>query len=106
LYPFACEHTALSSDVRKRHFEELGPELRARQKSIRELQDGFEFEFPSDIETFHLIAEWVAGERLCCPFFDIVIHVERGGGGLWLRLTGGEGLKQFIRTELSSWVPT
>jgi len=101
--PFACNRAALTAQARKRHFDKLGPALRARKKSIRELRDGFEFEFPSDTETFQLVSEWVAGERLCCPFFDIDLHVEREGGSLWLRLTGRQGVKQFIRADFASW---
>ena len=39
---------ALTAQARKRHFDELGPALRARKKNVRELRDGFEFEFPAD----------------------------------------------------------
>src|SRR5579862_8172461 len=104
--PFACNRAALSAQARKRHFDELSPALRARKKSIRELRDGFEFEFPPDTATFDLVSEWVEGERLCCPFFDIDVHVEREGGSLWLRLTGREGVKQFIRSDLAAWFPS
>src|ERR1700733_1861119 len=101
--PFACDRAALTAQARKRHFDELSPALRARKKSIRELRDGFEFEFPSDTATFQLVSEWVGGERLCCPFFDIDVHAEREGGSLWLRLTGREGVKQFIRADFARW---
>jgi hypothetical protein len=104
--PFACNRAALTAQARKRHFDELSPALRARKKSIRELRDGFEFEFPSDTATFQLVSEWAAGERLCCPFFDIDVHVEREGGNLWLRLTGREGVKQFIRADFAAWFPS
>ena len=103
--PFACNRSGLTAQARKRHFDELSPALRARKKSIRELRDGFEFEFSSDTATFQLVSEWVVGERLCCPFFDIDVHVEREGGSLWLRLTGREGVKQFIKSEFASWFP-
>jgi hypothetical protein len=103
--PFACNRAALSAQARRRHFDELSPALRARKKSIRELRDGVEFEFPSDTATFQLVSEWVAGERLCCPFFDIDVHAEREGGSLWLRLTGREGVKQFIRADFARWFP-
>jgi hypothetical protein len=103
--PFACNRSALTVQARKRHFDELGPALRSRLRNIRELRDGFEFEFPPDTATFDLVSEWVAGERLCCPFFDIDIHVEREGGNLWLRLTGREGVKQFIRSDFAAWLP-
>jgi hypothetical protein len=101
--PFACDRAALTPQARKRHFDELSPALRARKKSIRELPDGFEFEFPSDTATFQLVSEWVTGERLCCPFFDID---EREHGSLWLRLTGREGVKQFIRSDFDRWFAT
>jgi hypothetical protein len=103
--PFACNRTALSAQARKRHFDELSPALRARKKSIRELRDGFEFEFPPDTATFQLVSEWVEGERLCCPFFDIDVQTTREGGSLWLRLTGREGVKQFIRSDFAAWFP-
>jgi hypothetical protein len=101
--PFACNRAALTAQQRTRHFDELSPALRARKKNIHELPNGFEFEFPPSTETFQLVSEWVSGERLCCPFFDIDVHVEREGGPLWLRLTGRDGVKQFIRADFASW---
>jgi hypothetical protein len=38
--PFACDALALSPEVRKRHFEDLGPALLKLKKSTRELPDG------------------------------------------------------------------
>lgn len=101
--PFACDRAALSPQARKRHFEELGPALRARHQSIRELADGFEFVFPSDPETVRLVTEWVAGEQLCCPFFDIDLRMPRERGRLTLRLTGRPGVKQFAKAEFAGW---
>lgn len=101
--PFACYRTALSPEARKRHFDELSPALRARHTSIRELTNGFEFDFPSDPETARLLTEWAAGEQICCPFFDIDVRMEREGGPLSLRLTGRDGVKQFVRAEFARW---
>jgi len=101
---FACDRSALTPGQRKRHFEELGPALRAGKKSVRELPDGFAFEFPADLATFQLAADWVAGEHLCCSFLDIDLHWERERGPLWLRLTGRDGVKQFLQAEGSAWV--
>jgi hypothetical protein len=103
LPPLACNRAALTTQGRQRHFDEVNPALRARMKSLRELDDGFEFEFPSDTATFQLVSEWMAGERMCCPFFDIDVRSEREGGSLWLRLTGPEGVKPFIRAEFAQW---
>ena len=99
--PFACNAFALSPEVRKRHFEELGPALLRLKKSMRELPDGYEFELPADNKTYQLLTEWAFQERLCCPFFDIDLRFDREGGPLWLRLTGRPGTKEFIKEEFN-----
>jgi hypothetical protein len=103
LSPFACDRLALNAEQRKRHFDELGPQLRALAKGVRELPDGYEFEFPADPATFQLVSEWAAGEHLCCPFFDIDLRLEREHGAFWLRLTGREGVKQFVKADFARW---
>ena len=102
--PFACNRLALTPSERKRHFDELGPMLLALKKGVRELPDGYEFEFPPDSRTFALLAEWSNQERLCCPFFDISLRLEREGGPLWLRLSGRPGTKDFIRADGAKWI--
>jgi hypothetical protein len=102
--PFACDRLALVREVRKRHFEELGPSLRTLKKSVRELPDGYEFQFPSDPKTIAMVAEWAAGERLCCPFFDIQLRLEREGGPFWMKLTGRKGTKEFIKADAAAWI--
>jgi hypothetical protein len=97
--PLACNAFALSPEVRKRHFEELGPALLKLKKSTRELPNGYEFELPADNNTYQLLTEWAFQERLCCPFFDIDLRFDREGGPLWLRLTGRSGTKEFIKEE-------
>src|SRR5438876_5033605 len=97
--PFACNAFALSPEVRKRHFEELGPALLKLKKSTRELPDGYEFELPADSKTYQLLTEWAYQERSCCPFFDIGLRFDRENGPLWLRLTGRPGTKVFIKME-------
>ena len=99
--PFACNAFALSPEVRKRHFDELGPALLKLKKSTRELPDGYEFELPPDKGTYQLLTEWAFQERLCCPFFDIDVRFDRENGPLWLRLTGRPGTKEFIKEEFA-----
>jgi hypothetical protein len=101
--PFACDRAALNTEQRKRHFDELGPQLRSLAKGVRELSDGYEFEFPADPATFQVVAEWAAGEHLCCPFFDIDLRLEREHGAFWLRLTGRDGVKQFVKADFGRW---
>jgi hypothetical protein len=102
--PFACQRSALSAADRKRHFDELGPTLRGMVKNVRELRDGYEFQFPADPATFRLVAEWAAIEHLCCPFFDIDLRQEREKGAFWMRLSGRSGVKKFIEADLGQWM--
>jgi hypothetical protein len=97
--PFACNAFALLPEIRKRHFEKLGPALLKLKKSTRELPDGYEFELAADNKTYQLLTEWAFQERLCCPFFDIDLRFDRENGPLWLRLTGRPGTKEFIKEE-------
>jgi hypothetical protein len=102
--PFACDRLALDTAARKHHFDELGPALAAIRKGIRELPDGYEFAFPPDPQSVKLVLEWVAGERLCCPFFDIQVQMDREDGPVKLRLTGRDGVKAFIKGDFVRWM--
>ena len=100
---FFCDRTALTPEQRKRQ-QELGKALRSSVLGIQELPDGFEFEFPYDPSNYQALTEFTPLERACCPFFDISIRLEREGGKLWWRLTGRDGVKQFIHAEFSPWI--
>jgi hypothetical protein len=102
--PFACSRLALSPELRTRHFDVLGPALVKLRKSVRELPDGYEFEFPADETTYQLLVEWAGQERLCCPFFEISLRFDRDEGPLWLRLTGRKGVKEFIQVDAGPWL--
>lgn len=102
--PFACDRFALDSQSRKRHFDELGPALASMRVAVRELANGYEFQFSPDPKTIALVEEWAAGERACCPFFDIELRMEREHGAFWLRLTGREGTKKFTKEDFRAWM--
>lgn len=101
---FYCDRGALTPEKRKRHFDVLGPALAAKRAAVHELADGYEFQFSSDDQTYQQVAEWVDGERLCCPFFDFTVRVSPEGGPMWLRLTGRPGTKQFIQADGAEWL--
>jgi hypothetical protein len=95
---FYCNISALSPAERA-HQKQLTGKLIAVRKEIVEAPKGYEFQFsPTDISLVEL-ADWVAAEGKCCPFFDFHIDLEERGKLLCLRLTGEEGIKPFIRTE-------
>ena len=95
---FACNMLALNAEERKRHIE-VTKRLRAAAKEVRELPDGYGFRFSSDQPAILLISEFIARERLCCPFFTFEMIVEPEDGPLWMRLRGADVVKDFIRSE-------
>lgn len=96
--PFACNMKAMNAEQRQR-YDLLTKQLQVTKQEIKELPNGYAFRLPSEPSTIKDAAEWITYERLCCPFFDFGIEVERNGGAVWLRLTGREGIKPFIRSE-------
>jgi hypothetical protein len=95
---FYCNVKALTPEERARH-KQLGDKLAAERRKIVETAKGYEFQFSPKTVSIAELAEWVAAESKCCPFFDFHIDLEEEGGLLCLRLTGGEGTKAFIRAE-------
>jgi len=95
---FYCNVKALTSEERARH-KQLGDKLAVERRKIVETAKGYEFQFSPKTVTLAELAEWVAAESKCCPFFDFHIDLEEEGGLLCLRLTGEEGIKAFIRVE-------
>lgn len=95
---FACSLTALTAEQRKRHAE-LRKTLGESVKEVQELADGYAFRLPDDTKTILSAAEFISYEKLCCPFFKFNLEIESDGKPVWLKLTGREGVKQFLKTE-------
>ncbi|HKN84407.1 MAG TPA: arsenate reductase ArsC [Pyrinomonadaceae bacterium] len=97
--PLACEMTAIPADQRQQHIAK-SRDLFSQIQESRELPDGYEFRFASLPSLLTSLAEFISLEKLCCPFLRFAIEVEAEGGPVWLRLTGREGVKAFIREEI------
>ena len=97
---FFCNALALSTDERKR-YGELAKTLRAAVSETRERERGLAFRIELDRMSLPLLAEWVALERRCCPFFEFTIEVGPERDPTSLSLAGEEGVKDFIRHELA-----
>lgn len=94
----ACDMTAIPQDQRQLHID-ASKELFSRIQEFRELENGYEFRFTSDVIVE--LAQFIALEKLCCPFLNFFVEVEEESGPVWLRLTGRDGVKAFIREEIS-----
>ena len=95
---FYCNIKALNPTERAHH-KQLTDKLVAERNLVVETEKGYEFQFnPSSVSLAEL-ADWIAAESKCCPFFDFHVDFEREGSLLCLRLDGAEGIKPFIRSE-------
>ena len=95
----ACDLTAIPTSVREEHVI-TAPQLFAAAQEVQELPDGYAIRFQNEPGRFMAIAKFIENERLCCPFFNFELDIEPNNGPLWLRLTGGEGVKEILQTTL------
>ena len=98
--PIACDLNALTAPERDRRRKVLG--VVARTIIGRsELADGFELSFDPAKLDLAMLGEWIALERRCCPFLHFRIDIGPSDRTV-LALTGGPGVKEFLRAEMSS----
>lgn len=101
--PLACDMTAIPADQRPLHLAK-SRELFSQIEETRELADGYEFRFADQSNLLKQLADFVSLEKLCCPFLRFEIEVGAESGPVWLRLTGREGVKEFIQEEVSGLI--
>jgi hypothetical protein len=99
--PIACNFEAILPADRHR-YRSLRARLFRLVEHVDEFSDGYALRFRNDGDTLSMLADWIAFERLCCPFLRFVVTVE--GDRLDLALSGGAGVKEFLRLELAGGV--
>lgn len=99
--PFACNMNALTPEQRSMH-RDLGEQLRSALVRIRELANGYEFEFPLNPATYDALTRLTPLEHACCPFFSISIRLQ--DNKLFWQLVGSDGVKPFIQAEFADWL--
>ncbi len=98
----ACDPHALTAEEHERWLGTIAPQLYGAIQEIQELPDGYAFRLPNDPQMLLLAAEDLNMERLCCPFVRYTLEIEPNRGPFWLRFTGGEGVKEFLRMSFES----
>ena len=102
--PIACDMSVLSPEQRQMHLN-TSRDLFTSLKQIRELSHGYEFRLEGS-NVIVKAAEFISLEKLCCPFLNFILEVEAENGPVWLKLTGREGVKAFVREEISGLLGT
>lgn len=88
-----------SADIRERK-ETVLASLKRQVLEKQETDHGYAFKFPGTDAMVDELVEFIKTERECCDFFVFNLSVSGDKSEAWLELTGEEGAKEFIDTEL------
>ncbi len=98
--PLACNMGVFTPAQREAHI--LGTtELIQRVENIQEIENGYRFSLPNETDLISKIAEFIANERLCCPFLQFALNVNSSEESISLSLSGPIGTQEFLRAEFS-----
>jgi len=100
--PIVCDPSGISPDEMEYWVNDIIPKLYKEVQEIQELPNGYAWRLPSKPEILPLIAADLNMERRCCPFVHYTFEIERNRGPYWLRMTGGDGVKAFLRMSFES----
>ena len=98
--PLACNMNVFTPVERELHIRTTNKLFQSVQE-IREARNGYAFSFPGSSDTVVSVAEFIARERLCCPFLEFTFKVLPDYEVSTLLLTGPEGTQEFLRSEFS-----
>ena len=93
----SCKLTSNDLRIRK---ETVLTSLRQQIIEKKELPDGYWFQFPGTDAMIDELVEFIKTERTCCDFFGFYLFIAGDRSHATLTLTGPEGSKEFITTEL------
>ncbi len=93
----ACKLT--SAELRQRK-ETVLASLKNQIVEKKELKDGYAFKFNGSDTMLDELTEFIKTERECCNFFTFNLSISGNKSEAWLELTGAEGAKDFISSEL------
>jgi hypothetical protein len=95
--PIACNLGALSLEQRERE-QNLLAEFKSLQRRARPIDAGYSFEIPDGPATLARLGEFLALERLCCPFLSFRLAVGSELAPVVLEVTGDDAAAQaFVR---------
>lgn len=97
--PIACNLSEIEEDEIEDHKKNTETVFNAISK-VREEHNGYSFRIPADTNSITKAGAFIARERLCCPFFKFAITVPSEQQPVWLKLTGREGVKSYIKKTL------
>lgn len=94
---FACR---LSTDKLRERKATIISSLQKKLLDKKELEHGFGYKFDGSDEMLDQLIAFIKTERMCCGFFAFTLQISGNTNETWLEITGPEGVKEFLNTEL------
>ena len=84
----------------QKHKAEVIALLKANVLERKELTNGYRYSFKGSDQTLDDLIAFIKAERACCGFFTFQLSIEDEATNVTLAITGPEGTKEFIQTEI------
>ena len=97
--PLACNMDVFTPEQREAHIQTTMELIQGVQR-VRDVENGYELQFPNEAEFISRIAEFISNERLCCPFLEFNLNHP-----VSFSLTGPAGTQEFLRAEFGGAIP-
>ncbi|MEJ7678337.1 MAG: hypothetical protein WKG06_10850 [Segetibacter sp.] len=94
----ACKLT--NPELQKRKAEVIDI-LKSKVVTRKELSNGFEYTFDGSDMMIDNVVRFIKSERICCNFFTFRLAIENNENNITLSITGPDGAKNFITSEMS-----
>ena len=101
----ACRLDAIASECRPRYSELIGRLCRSIVER-REQANGYRYRLNASGIGPAEIGEWMALERLCCPFLEIELSVNGRDDHRHLTITGPDGVKPVLDAVFPDVTPS
>lgn len=95
----ACDLSAINDHELEQHSKN-GQTIINAISEIRETPKGYSFKLPAGTDEIEKTGAFIARERLCCPFFEFTLTIQPEQKPVWLKLTGRNGVKPYIKETL------
>ncbi len=99
--PIACTPNAIPAEQQE-EWRTAGKAVYAAVEEVADLPNGFRFRLPANAQMLMAAARYISTEHLCCPFLHFTLDVAPNNGPIWLALTGGPGVKDYISSLFAS----
>lgn len=91
---------SLTTEELRNRKETVLASLKQQVVERKELPNGYHYTFPGTDQVVDELAEFIKTERTCCAFFTFGLTVAGDKSTACLELTGPEGVKEVIASEL------